>query len=102
MSVAIPLTNDLETVRAIVGRVLQGTDAKLILFGSRARGDARHWSDIDLAIQLAETSPHGVLSELRAAIEESNVLLNVDVVDLNEASPMLREAVAREGIPWIA
>ncbi len=100
MSIANPLSLDLETARVIVRRVLRGTDAKAILFGSRATGDARRWSDIDLAIELAENTPPGVLSELREAFEESNILLNVDVIDLNDASPTLREAVARQGIPW--
>ncbi len=98
---SVPSSNDLKAARAIVQRLLRGTGAKATLFGSRARGDARQWSDIDLAVDLADTTPPTVLSELREAFEESNILLNVDVVDLHDASPIVRDAVMREGVPWI-
>jgi hypothetical protein len=40
--------------------------------------------------------PAGVLSTLREALEESSCLLNVDVVDWNDA-----DAALRKGIEWI-
>lgn len=96
-----PQSTDLQTARGIVQRLLAGTGAKATLFGSRARGDARQWSDIDLAIEFVNATPDGILSELREALEQSNILLNVDVVDLNDASSTIREAAKREGVPWI-
>ena len=42
----------------------------------------------------------GMLSALREALEESSCLLNVDVVDWNDADAALRESIAREGIEW--
>ena len=95
------MSNDLTHARDIASRVLAGTGAKAILFGSRARGDARQWSDIDLAVEFADGAPIGVLSELREAFDQSNILLNVDVVDLSEVSPAIRDAVKREGVSWI-
>ena len=101
MTTAHPMSNDLTHARDIAGRVLAGTGAKAILFGSRARGDARQWSDIDLAIESDNELPPEILSALREAFEESNILLNVDVVDLRDASAEIRSAVLREGVPWI-
>ena len=93
---------DLEMARSIARRILAGSGAKATLFGSRARGgDARMWSDIDLAVECAESTSRIVLAELREAYEESNLLLNVDVVDLRDASAEIRAAVQREGVPWI-
>jgi uncharacterized protein len=92
---------DLETARAIAQRLLSGTGAKAIPFGSRARGDARQWSDIDLAVDSEKDLPLEILSALREAFEESNMLLNVDVVDLRNASMDIRNAVLREGVQWI-
>jgi uncharacterized protein len=100
MKAANSMSNDLTHARDIASRVLAGTGAKAILFGSRARGDARQWSDIDLAVEFADGVPNGVLSALREAFEESNILLNVDVVDLSEASPAIRDAVKNEGVSW--
>ena len=101
MKVAASISNDLVLARDIANRVLVGTGAKAILFGSRARGDARQWSDIDLAIDSDKALSPEILSDLREAFEDSNILLNVDVVDLRDASAEIRNAVLREGVPWI-
>ena len=101
MNVAHANADDLMIVRDIANRLLAGTGAKAILFGSRARGDARQWSDIDLAVDGGLDFPPSILSALREAFEESNILLNVDVVDLRDASTDVRAAVLREGVPWI-
>ncbi len=76
--------------------------ARLRLFGSRARGDARHTSDIDLAVQAGARIPAAELAALREALEESHVPFRVDLVDYATASPQLKQAIDREGIPWPA
>ena len=101
MTTAHSMSNDLTLARDIANRILAGTGAKAILFGSRARGDARQWSDIDLAVDCGIDFPPSILSALREAFEESNILLNVDVVDLRDASTDVRAAVSREGVRWI-
>ena len=95
-----PSHPDLELARRIIGAHLAGKNVRVRLFGSRARGDERTWSDIDVAVQATVALPAGVLSKLREALEESSCLLNVDVVDWNDADAALRESIAREGIEW--
>jgi predicted nucleotidyltransferase len=67
-----------------------------VLFGSLARGQARKDSDVDLGLFLEPVSRRERLhveAELaRAAGRE------VDVVYLNEAPPLLRFEIARDGI----
>ena len=67
---------------------------KVILFGSRARGDFRRASDIDLAVQ------GGNVCRFRLDVEEeTHTLLTFDVVDLcSDLSPELREAISKEGV----
>lgn len=67
---------------------------KVILFGSRARGDNRERSDIDLAIS------GGNYVEFALDVdEEIPTLLMFDVVCLDKfVSAELREAVEREGV----
>ena len=96
----VPSHPDLELARRIICAHLADQDVRLRLFGSRARGDARPWSDIDVAVQAAVALPAGVLSTLREALEESSCLLNVDVVDWDDADAALRDSIAREGIEW--
>lgn len=91
---------DLARAHAIIRTRIPEEAADLLLFGSRARGDAGHWSDIDVAIRPNRPLPSGLLAETREALEESNLLLNVDLVDLSEAGDALRRSIEREGIPW--
>lgn len=66
----------------------------LVLYGSRARGDAHAASDWDFAY-----SSDGVLDELGLRAELASALDSddVDVVDLDRAGAVLRYAVARDG-----
>ena len=95
-----PSHPDLELASRIIRVHLAGQDVRVRLFGSRARGDERTWSDIDVAVQAVSALPAGVLSALREALEESSCLLNVDIVDWNDADAALRESITREGIEW--
>ena len=96
----VPAHPDLELASRVIRSHLAGKNVRVRLFGSRARGDSRTWSDIDVAVQANPALPAGVLSSLREALEESSCLLNVDVVDWNDADAALRESITREGIEW--
>ena len=66
----------------------------VILFGSRARGDFRRTSNIDLAVQ------GGNVCRFRLDVEEeTHTLLTFDVIDLcSDLSPELRKAIIKEGV----
>lgn len=98
----VPTHPDIEIAGRVIRAHLAGRNVRIRLFGSRARGDARTWSDIDVAVEAQAALPAGVLSTLREALEESGCLLNVDVVDWNDADAALRESIIREGIEWSA
>jgi predicted nucleotidyltransferase len=97
---AATITDDLAQVRRVVVDKLGGLPARIFLFGSRARGDARRASDIDIALEGSSPLPIELLSEIRDALEESEILPRVDVVDLMRASAELRRRVHQEGIEW--
>ena len=65
----------------------------LVLFGSRARGDYRRESDIDLA------ASGGSIDGFRlAAEEETDTLLQYDVLDLNSLTDgKLLEQIRKDG-----
>ena len=70
---------------------------KVILYGSRARGDEEERSDIDLAVtgELTQEEWH----EMQGYIElEARTLLPVELVRLEKVSPKLRENIQREGV----
>lgn len=76
-------------------RVAEKNDIdKVILFGSRARGDNKERSDIDIAFW-GENANEFILD----LDEETNTLLKFDIVDLNRpVQEELLESIRKEGI----
>lgn len=67
---------------------------KVILFGSRARGDFHKTSDIDLAICGGDKSRFKLDVE-----DETSTLLTFDVIDFDEnIHQKLRDSINQEGI----
>lgn len=66
---------------------------KVILFGSRARGDFKRTSDIDLAVTGGDFTPFALDVD-----EETSTLLQYDIVNLDsDMQEELRESIHREG-----
>lgn len=59
---------------------------KIILFGSRARGDAHKNADIDIAIEADQS------------LEKLSIPGPLDLVDLNKASAELKKKIEKEGV----
>lgn len=72
---------------------------KMVLFGSRARGDAHARSDIDLAVWgIGDARTY---LDFQEAVEEQVLtLLSFDIVDMDSmfVSDALREEINRDGI----
>jgi predicted nucleotidyltransferase len=69
---------------------------RIVLFGSRARGDHGSRADLDLAFELDSPKHFGAFCA--AVREDAPTLLEMDLVDLATATEALRSAVRREGI----
>lgn len=70
---------------------------RVILFGSRARGDAQPRSDIDLAVEAPDATSRQWRDLWFFLVEDAETLLHVDAVRLEEAPPELRERIVAEG-----
>ena len=92
---------DIDTAFGIQQKVLEEINTlaekykidKVILFGSRARGDYKEVSDIDLAVS------GGDVNEFTLAVDaETSTLLEYDVVNLDgSVQEELRKSIEREG-----
>lgn len=71
---------------------------RVILFGSRARGDAREDSDYDLAFDFSSERRLFWLRFVTAAADLPITLQPTDLVAWYEASPELLDRIKREGI----
>lgn len=77
----------------------QNQPVRIYLFGSWARGEARRSSDVDIAIESKEDMSF-LIGEFREALENSCIIYNVDVVDMNFAAESLCKKIREEGIVW--
>lgn len=92
-------SHDFATLRACVVAPLQQAGATVWLFGSRARGDHKKFSDIDLLYSFAGGhEPRGLLSELKENAEVSRLPYRVDLVCREELAESYKEGVERDKI----
>lgn len=84
-------------VREVLGVHLHG--GRAFAFGSRVRGTARRFSDLDLVIQAEHPLDLERLGELRSAFSESDLPINVDVVDWSGLDPSFRRVIEKEMVP---
>jgi type I restriction enzyme S subunit len=74
-------------------------DLPVWAFGSRARGTARPYSDLDLAIITEDPIPIPRMAALKEAFSESDLPWTVDVVDWAGISDRFRRIIERERVP---
>lgn len=71
---------------------------KACIFGSRARGDYRKSSDVDICIWLEEESESPIY-KIQDELEEVNTILLFDIVEFNSiAKESLKESIIKEGV----
>ncbi|MCV6589181.1 MAG: nucleotidyltransferase domain-containing protein [Marinobacterium sp.] len=73
-------------------------DEKVWVFGSRIRGTARKWSDLDLMIHGPEKLPVTRFYQLMDAFEESELDIRVDVLDWHRTSREFRQRLTQDGM----
>lgn len=99
MSEAIRLTEiEMAEVRSILGRFLP-PDVKVFVFGSRAHGRLKPWSDLDLSLEGTEPLSWSILADLAEAFDESRLPWKVDLVDHASVSPQFGEIVDAKKLP---
>lgn len=63
------------------------------MFGSRAKGRARKYSDIDLAVDSAELTDK-IKSDLEIYFEDSTIPYEIDIVDLKKISEKFKNIIS--------
>jgi uncharacterized protein len=75
-------------------------EAKIILFGSRARNDFSPRSDIDIAVDAGKKIDIRLIGEARDMLNASNINLGIDIVDVHTVSADMAENIKKEGVTW--
>jgi predicted nucleotidyltransferase len=87
---------DLATLRGAFRRFPAVREVRV--FGSRATGQARRASDIDLAVSAPDATP-AEWSNLCEALENAPIIYELDIVRPEQStSERLKEKIEREGI----
>jgi len=87
---------DLASVQRILAE--QVPEYEVWAFGSRARGNAQKFSDLDLAVVTRTPLPLDRYLDLRAAFSDSRLPIRVDVVDLAAADAAFRGLIEGEHV----
>ena len=82
-------------VEKLLARHLPGVEAWA--YGSRAKGTAKPWSDLDLVVFAGPEQKNAVV-ELREAFEESDLPFRVDLFVWDEIPETFRENIRKEHI----
>ena len=88
------LPRDLEIVRSIVGLFVPGIEVRA--FGSRASGNARRHSDLDLVVMTAQPLDVFIQARMNAAFSDSALPFTVDVLDWASLETSFRDRI-RDG-----
>jgi type I restriction enzyme, S subunit len=87
---------EIATVNQILARHLGDMDCRI--FGSRAKGTAKKYSDLDIAVVGSEPIPLLTLSNLEESFSESDLPFKVDIVDWQRITNEFQEKIKTE---WV-
>ena len=73
-------------------------DARVYLFGSRAKGTAKPYSDFDIAIEWKEKIPLHTMAKIREELDKLPTLKSFDLIDLKRVSGNFIETVRKTGV----
>ncbi len=87
-----------QKIMALVAALLP--QAKIYLFGSRARGKYAAQSDIDIALDAGTQLPNLAVAEVKDVLAGAHIPYTIDVVDLYHIPEKMRLSIVEEGILW--
>ncbi|CAI3806495.1 nucleotidyltransferase family protein [Rheinheimera sp. MM224] len=64
-------------------------------FGSRVKGTAKAWSDLDLVLVTKQALPPNQVFKLQDALEESDLPIKVDLVDWHDISAEFQQLILK-------
>ena len=85
------LKNEEEAIRDIIFQFINPNEYKVFIFGSRATGKARKFSDYDIGIEGKKPIAWETMALVKEMFEESDLPFKVDLVDFSLVSDKFRE-----------
>ena len=88
--------SDWGLVRTLIIEKLQAAGCDVWVFGSRARGTHREFSDLDICFSAKSQLPTGLLSEIKEATEDSNIPVKVEIGPWEDLADDYRQNIVRD------
>lgn len=90
--------SEYDLLRCLVIEPLAKRGARVWIFGSRARGDHKKFSDIDILFEISDRAvlPAGFLSRIQEEVEESRLPYKVDLVEMRQLAESYREGILKD------
>ena len=82
----------LNFIKETLKKHISNADAKFYIFGSRAKGKYREYSDVDIAIDCPDLTS-ATKSKIELEFENSTFPYEVDIVDLNNINDSFRNLI---------
>ena len=89
--------DQLRMVRDVLGSHLP--TGRVFAFGSRVRGTAKRFSDLDLVVRADRPLDLDHLGTLRAAFSECDLPIKVDIVDWEGLGDSFRHLIEKDMVP---
>jgi type I restriction enzyme S subunit len=91
-----------EKTKEKIIRVIQALipEVDIYLFGSRATGQYRPHSDIDIALDAGEPLDRLDVGEVQDMLNASNIPYSFDIVDLHNVGEDLKNDIREQGVLW--
>lgn len=80
-----------KAIRDIISQFIDPNEYQVFIFGSRATGKAKKFSDYDIGIMGKKPIAWKILSLAEEAFEESDIPVKVDLVDFSLVSDKFRK-----------
>ncbi|MBU1327391.1 nucleotidyltransferase domain-containing protein [Patescibacteria group bacterium] len=77
-------------IETVVKKYLKGLRCRVFLFGSRATGRDRRFSDLDLGVLGKEKIPSHLMVKIKSDLENSSIPYKIDIVDFKRVSDEFR------------
>lgn len=75
-------------------------NVKIIIYGSRARGDHASGSDIDIALNAGKLIDNTIMTNIYFDLEDSDLPIKYDLVDFHEVSERMQKEIEKDGVVW--
>ncbi len=86
----------LNLVKNMINAILQDEKLKIYVFGSRAKGRSKQYSDLDIALKSDFKINSDKLSKINIELEDTTIPYKVDVIDLNGISDSFKNSIMND------